>query len=240
MESESNQETFGGYLADFRIKRELAIETIAAKTRIAAHCLRAIEANAHDQLPPPAYVKSFIRTYARALGANADLAVNLYQADLDRQANATQKLLRRRAKLGAVRRVLMTAGLIAVILLILRFTNTGPEPVSSPPNAATNESNRPAPSASAAQMVQERLDVAGIQGKLKLKVVAVETTWLKIIVDGQSARSYNLKPEERLELEGSNNFNLMIGNASGLKIFLNDRPVKIFGSSGQVVSLKIP
>ena len=62
----------------------------------------------------------------------------------------------------------------------------------------------------------------------------------KIIVDGQNARSYNLKPEERLELEGSHNFNLMIGNASGLKIYLNDRPVKIFGSSGQVVSLKIP
>jgi hypothetical protein len=63
---------------------------------------------------------------------------------------------------------------------------------------------------------------------------------LKVIVDGQNARSYNLKPEERLELEGTTNFNLMIGNATGLKIYLDERPVKIFGSSGQVVSLKIP
>jgi cytoskeletal protein RodZ len=240
MDSDSNQETFGGYLADFRNKRELTIETIAAKTRIAAHCLRAIEANAHDQLPPPAYVKSFIRTYARTLGANADVAVNLYQADIERQANVTQKLLRRRANLWAVRRVLMAVGLIAVILLILRFSDMGPDPIPSPPKAVTDESDRPAPSASMAQMVEERRSVADIEGTLKLKVVAVETTWLKIIVDGQRARSYNLKPEERLELEGSNNFNLMIGNASGLKIFLNDRPVKIFGSSGQVVSLKIP
>jgi hypothetical protein len=75
---------------------------------------------------------------------------------------------------------------------------------------------------------------------LKLEVIAVEQTWLKVIVDGQRARSYNLKPEDRLELEGTNNFNLMIGNATGLKILLNDRPVKIFGNRGQVVSLKIP
>jgi hypothetical protein len=61
-----------------------------------------------------------------------------------------------------------------------------------------------------------------------------------VIVDGQNARSYDLKPEDRLELEGTSDFNLMIGNATGLQIFLNERPVKIFGSSGQVVSLKIP
>lgn len=240
MESDSNQETFGGYLADFRNKRELAIETIAEETKIAAHCLRAIEANAHDQLPPPAYVKSFIRTYARALGANADVAVDLYRADIERQANATQKLLRRRAKLGAVRRVLMAAGLIAVTLLILRYGNLGPGPEPSQPNAITDDSNRPAPPVRAAKMVDEKRADADTQVPLKLKVVAVETTWLKVIVDGQSARSYTLKPEERLELEGNNSFNLMIGNASGLKIFLNDRPVQIFGGSGQVVSLKIP
>ena len=76
--------------------------------------------------------------------------------------------------------------------------------------------------------------------KLKLQVIAVEQTWLKVIVDGQNARSYDLKPEDRLELEGTDNFNLMIGNATGLQIFLNERPVKIFGNSGQVVSLKIP
>ena len=78
------------------------------------------------------------------------------------------------------------------------------------------------------------------QKKLRLQIVAVEDTWLKIIVDGQNARSYNLKPEDRLELEGSMYFNVMIGNATGLKILLDEKPVKIFGSSGQVVSLKIP
>jgi hypothetical protein len=134
----------------------------------------------------------------------------------------------------------MAAGLIAVTLLVLRFGNLFPGPEPSQPNAVTEQSDRPAPPARAAQMVAEQHADADTQVPLKLKVVAVETTWLKVIVDGQRARSYSLKPEERLELEGNNSFNLMIGNASGLNIFLNDRPVKIFGGSDQVVSLKIP
>ena len=51
----------------------------------------------------------------------------------------------------------------------------------------------------------------------------MKKTWLKVIVDGQNARSYDLKPEDRLELEGTNNFNLMIGDATGLQIFLNEQ-----------------
>lgn len=240
MESETNQETFGDYLKGFRRKRELAIESVAAQTKIAVHCLKAIEANAHDRLPQQAYVKSFIRSYANALGANADVAVNLYLAELNQQKSAQQKQLRRRAKLWAVRRTLMAAGVIVSILLLLRYTDILPDPAPPQRIAATEGTDQTMPQASDAEIADGRLSAENTQGLLKLQVIAVEPTWLKVIVDGQAARSYNLKPEDRLELEGTNDFNIMIGNATGLNIFLNDRPVKIFGSSGQVVSLKIP
>lgn len=240
MESENNLETFGSYLQSFRIKRELTIEEVAAKTRIAVHCLKAIEADDHQQLPPPAYVRSFIRTIADIVGANADLAVNLYRADLKQQETTRRQQLRRRAKLGAAKRTLLAAALIVGILLLLRYTDIGMSPTPSGENAMAERSfSQPAPG--------EKSEAAGrgpVAGnpreKLKLKVIAVEPTWLKVIVDGQNAKSYKLKAEERLELEGSSNFNLMIGNATAVKVFLNDRPVKIFGGSDQVVSLKIP
>jgi len=240
MESETNQDTFGGYLKSFRIKQELAIPTVAGKTKIAVHCLKAIEENAHDRLPPRAYVKSFIRIYADAVGANADVAVELYLSDLQQQENAKQHHLRRREKLWAVRRAMMAVGVIVGILFLLRYTNffmapAPPQNTTAPERTALSE-----PSASGAGSVGTHPSTAKTQDKFKLQVIAVEQTWLKVIVDGQHARSYDLKPGDRLELEGTHNFNLMIGNATGLQIFLNERPVKIFGSSGQVVSLKIP
>ena len=241
MESRTNQEleTFGSYLQGFRMKRELTIETVAAQTKIAAHCLRAIEANDHGQLPAPAYVRSFIRTYAGIVGANADLAVNLYLADLNQQETVRQQRLRKQAKLGTAKRASLAAVVIVSILLLLRYTDIVLESVPSHRNPAAEGPNQPSLTVERSRDEARRL-LAGEEQKLNLKVIAVAHTWLKVIVDGHNAKSYELKPEDRLELEGSSNFNLMIGNATGLKIFLNDRPVKIFGGSDQVVSLKIP
>lgn len=240
MESETNQDTFGSYLKGFREKQGLSIQTIAGDTKIAVHCLRAIEENAHDRLPPRAYVKSFIRSYADAVGADADVALALYLSDLDHQANAEHKRLRRRAKMWAACRTLTAAGVIACILLLVRYTDifldqAPPQHAGVPERAVLPET-----STSGEKTAAGSSPAAKPQEKLKLQVIAVEQTWLKVIVDGHTARSYKLKPEDRLELEGTDNFNLMIGDATGLKIFLNERPVKIFGRSGQVVSLKIP
>jgi hypothetical protein len=236
----SQDNTFGCYLKGFRIKRELAIETVAQKTRIATHCLRAIEEDAHDRLPPPAYVKSFLRIYAHAVGANADVAVDLYRSDLKRREHAKQQKLKRRAKLGTVRRTLTAAGLIVTILLLVRFATIFLDPEPSPGPQTPEPTVMPVSPAPEIEAAGKQPSATDPKDKLKLQVVAVERTWLKVIVDGEKVRSYDLKPEDRLELEGTTSFNLMIGNATGLEIVLDDRPVKIFGSSGQVVSLKIP
>lgn len=240
MESETNKDTFGAYLKGFRVKRELAIQTVAEKTKIAVRCLEAMEGNAHDRLPPRAYVKSFIRAYADAVGADADVALGLYLSDLKQQEIAEQQRLKRRKKIWAIRRAIIATGVIISILLFLRYTDFFLDLLPPQRSAETERPILPALTATAPGATGSRLSTEKPQEKFKLQVIAVEKTWLKVIVDGQNARTYDLKPEDRLELEGTNNFNLMIGNATGLQIFLNDRPVKIYGSSGQVVSLKIP
>jgi cytoskeletal protein RodZ len=240
MEPEAHQDQFGSYLKGFRINQELAIETVANQTKIAVHCLKAIEENALERLPPQAYVKSFIRTYATAVGANADVAVELYLSDLKRRETAKQQKLKRRAKWWAVRRVIMAVAVIFSMLLLLRYSDLFLDSAPLQHTEVPQGMVQAEPAATGPLAASEGPSAVQRQDKLRLRIVAVERTWLKVIVDGQGARSYDLKPEDRLELEGANNFNLMIGNATGLQIFLNERPVKIFGSSDQVVSLKIP
>jgi cytoskeleton protein RodZ len=240
MESEVGQDTFGSYLKDFRLKQDLAIETIARTTKIAAHCLLAIERNDVERLPPPAYVKSFIRAYADAVGANADVALGLYQSDRKRRATEQKQHLKRQAKLGVLRRVLLAVGLIGVILLMVRFSDIVPKPSPQADSTAPTRTAVAASTSRPAETAARQPSDKKPPHKLILKVVAVSQTWLKVIVDGQTLRSYHLRPQDRLELEGSKSFNLMIGDAAGLQVFLNGRPVKIYGRSGQVVSLKIP
>jgi hypothetical protein len=50
-----------------------------------------------------------------------------------------------------------------------------------------------------------------------------------------------LKPGDLLELEASSGYNLLIGNAAGVQLTLNGKPVeKFLGKSGQVVTIQIP
>ena len=241
MASQTHQDTFGSYLKAFRLEQNSALETIAGQTNIAVHCLRAIEHSAHDRLPPPAYVKGFIRSYAAVVGADPAVALALYQSELSQQASVQRQRLKRQAKRSTIRRILTAAAVIATILLVVHTTAYLLDPEPSPSGQTPGRGVAPETAPPGTQQAPGGSWPADHPPeKLKLQIVAVKQTWLKVIVDGQSARSYELKSEDRLELEGTAHFNLMIGDATGLEILLNGRPVNIYGSSGQVVSLKIP
>lgn len=63
--------TAGQLLAAARRERGLELPALASATRISEQFLAALEADEHDVLPP-LYIRSFVRTYAAALGLSAD------------------------------------------------------------------------------------------------------------------------------------------------------------------------
>ena len=75
---------------------------------------------------------------------------------------------------------------------------------------------------------------------LALGALAVEETWLKVISDNQRPVEYLLKPGQTVSREARSGFNLLIGNAAGLRLTLNGQPVRVPGKSGQVVTLQLP
>jgi transcriptional regulator with XRE-family HTH domain len=70
-ESEDEPMTVGQLLGAARRERGLELPALAAATRISAQFLAALEADEYDVLPP-LYIRSFLRSYAAALGLSAD------------------------------------------------------------------------------------------------------------------------------------------------------------------------
>ena len=58
----------GSTLREARMRARIDISEIEAQTKIRAKYLRAIENEEWGLLPGPTFVKSFLRTYAEALG----------------------------------------------------------------------------------------------------------------------------------------------------------------------------
>ena len=77
-------------------------------------------------------------------------------------------------------------------------------------------------------------------GKLVLIIDAVARTWIKINIDGEEPLEYMLRPKDHVELEADSHFSMLIGNAAGLRMHLNGRPVQVPGNAGEVVTMELP
>ena len=69
----------GASLREARMRRRIDISEIEADTKIRAKYLRALENEEWELLPGPAYVKTFLRTYADRLGLDGRMLVEEYK-----------------------------------------------------------------------------------------------------------------------------------------------------------------
>jgi cytoskeletal protein RodZ len=114
-----------------------------------------------------------------------------------------------------------------------------PTPSVTPPETApqtTPSAHEPAPHPSSPPATPPPAPKTG----LTLAVEAHEQTWIKVVADGNP-----VDPGEVLEsgttrkFTAQNSISISIGNAAGLSLKLNDKPMKPLGKSGQVRELNI-
>ncbi len=75
-------DSVGELLKSERENQNKTLKQIARETRISKTTLAALEEGNSRLLPPPAYVRGFIRLYAQELGIDADEALHMYAEEL--------------------------------------------------------------------------------------------------------------------------------------------------------------
>ena len=245
MKPENESFSFGYYLQSIRLEKNITLDTIAEETRIAMSNLTAIEKEDVESLPDPVFVKGFLRSYAQAIGADGDEAVRLYEARLNMKSRMEDvQSYSPRSTVAPWRNLILSivavAGLIALSLYGISYfqhhdlLDKAAAPSSAVKLPAEKHSADRKPSDTNTDTPPET------SSKLMLQISALEDTWMKIIVDNQEPKEYNLRSGDQLEEEATRGYNLLIGNAAGLELKLNGKPVKISGKEGEVVNLKIP
>jgi len=239
--------SFGRYLQDIRLTKGISLETVADETMIRIDNLLLIEGENHDKLPDEVFVKGFLRAFAKAIGADGDEAIRRYELRL----KVVQKFAKSEADLKIPagkfwRRLsfcivallcLIALSVFAVSVLNKRSSSTDllKTNIEQPANIKNEEKATFEP-----QYDTEPAIVQIKPEKLILKIMAIEETWMKIIIDDQKPNEYYLKSGDQVELEAALTYNLFIGNAGGIQLLLNNESIEVPGKSGQVINLKIP
>jgi cytoskeleton protein RodZ len=72
---------------------------------------------------------------------------------------------------------------------------------------------------------------------ISLQLKAVEETWLSLQADDQPGKEMILKPGEGFSVQASDRILMKLGNAGGLDLALNGKPLGKSGKSGEVLTL---
>lgn len=237
--------SFGRYLQSLRLEKKISLERVSEETRIAIGNLRLIEKEDLETLPDEVFVKGFLRAYARAIGADGEKAVKLYRARLNMESRlADAGSFSPKSSFSAWRNLILAVMAVAAVIVLTLYgvsylERRTPE-VQIAETSADTAHLEAAPHRHEATSTAKSVAAPESSEKLVLLISAVEDTWIKVIVDNQDASEINLKSGEKLEMEASAGFNLLIGNATGLELKFNGKPVKISGKAGEVVNVQLP
>jgi len=247
MPTDKKSLSFGRYLQYIRLTKGISLETVADETMIRIDNLLLIEGENHDKLPDEVFVKGFLRAFAKAIGADGDEAIRRYQLRL----KVIHKLAKSEADLKMSvgkfwRRLSFCIGALLCLIVLSVFAVSVLDKRSSSTDLLKTNIEQPADIENEGkatfepQYDTEPAIVESKPEKLILKIMAIEETWMKIIIDDQKPNEYYLKPGDQVELEATLGYNLFIGNAGGVRLLLNSESIEVPGKSGQVVNLKIP
>jgi cytoskeletal protein RodZ len=239
----SEEISFGRLFKILRAERGISLKTVSDETRIALSTLHLIEDEAYDKLPDPVFVKGFLRSYAEMMELDADRTIQNYLAGRHHYYQSLQfeASLRKNAK-SFWPRLFLSVGLFACIILasiamLKNHNGNSPSETAVPPPKTTLQADiAPLSESDTRKPVEPKETPGGYQ----LQIEAIEETWLKVITDRRQPKQYNLNPGDRLELTATSGYNLLIGNATGVRLRLNHQPVAVEGRHGQVVTLKLP
>jgi hypothetical protein len=154
----------GSTLREARMRARIDISEIESETKIRAKYLRALENEEWDLLPGPTYVKSFLRTYADALGLDGKLLIEEYKLRHERLSDVELQPItplgqreRRRAPRASFGRGWLIAVVVVALLAALYFLginggddNGGGSAGSTTPTTSTQSQSSASKSGAAA------------------------------------------------------------------------------------------
>ncbi|MEJ2100258.1 MAG: DUF4115 domain-containing protein [Desulfobacterales bacterium] len=245
MKPEKELFSFGRYLQSIRIDKKISFEIVSDETRIALRNLKLIEKEDLEALPAEVFVRGFLRSFAHAVGADAEEAVKLYDARLKLESKLSGAgRFSGGSSINFWRNMALSvlAWLSVIVLSLYGFAYFQSRVRLAETSEVHAVSDKPGDEG--AQDAQESNASESPRtnqfDKLELTIIAVEDLWIKVIIDNEAPNEYNLISGEQLELDASEGYNLLIGNAGGCELKLNGKPVPISGKIGEVVSLQLP
>jgi len=256
-------DSIGDTLRRERLRRGLELEYLAAQTKIGQYYLQAMEENQFDRLPGGLFTRSFVRQYTNALDLNEEEVITQFKQQFEEPA-VPLPAPQNRDRIAYLPHVPMFAWFVVAITacgaVYSYWENLRHRPLDRstlvlqhPVHERRANLNRRASLETSAKPLEPEVrsleeppiprSAAGKLGPepsvapLRVVFAATEPVWVSVKTDGINAYSGTLEGQQSREFEASTKMTALVGNAGGLAISMNGRPIALRGAHGEIQSL---
>jgi cytoskeleton protein RodZ len=228
-------EKVGEKLRDARLAQGLELSDIASRTRIPLRHLQAIETSDYSGLPSPTYAVGFVKSYARAIGADEVALAKELRAETS-SIFAAREVYESYDPQDPVREpssgLVWAGAAIAVLLLaavglwygtdLFRSSGSVPEPVPTETPVAP-PTDTPSPAAAT--------------GNGQVTLTATEAVWLRIYdAAGKRLFEKEMAAGERYDVpQDANGPMINLGRPEAVRVTVNGSDVAPLGTPGRAI-----
>ncbi|MBV9033331.1 MAG: DUF4115 domain-containing protein [Acidobacteriaceae bacterium] len=222
-----------------RLQAGLSLEQVSAKTRIPVRNLQAIEDANLLPFSSPFFYKSFVRQFANEVNLDYELLLPLIQPTIAEipepvmpgQREAVMKravpiLAKRSQRLRWLRPVSSFVMVLVVCSGLYTYWESSKARLK---NVVLPAPNGQEPAASIGEMPQTVQPEDGFQ----VEISGIERSWLALAADGRQIFNGFLEADQIKVLRGHEVGRIRTGNAGGVSLVFNGKPIGVAGPRGQ-------
>ncbi|CAN5760496.1 helix-turn-helix domain-containing protein [soil metagenome] len=251
----------GAYLRDARRRRRVSIDRAAEQTRIRPDYLMRMESDEFDFLAP-AYVRGFLRTYARFLRVNEEPLIAEFDRKYGRGKTDTSTITalndrarsvpRQRRPLNSWTVAALLAAFALVALAVVGVISTpeetptrdevaDEEPPAAPEEEPSDEptEEEPATPPSEPREPEDEETTLALEDGLQVQLVAKRARcWIEVTSDGEiiTPGGITLEVGDRSEtFTAEDSMEIVLGYAEGVDLIVNGRNIGAPGGADAVV-----
>lgn len=229
-------EKTGKFLKEKRESKGITLEDVSHSLCLRKSLIIAIESGNRSLLPHDVYVRGYIKEYAGLLNVYDEIKDDLVhkeETEIPAEVPVQHKIESKNKQMP--KRVVLYP--LAFVLIIGFF-------VLSQINKEQKSTAQIQYTERASNKIIENIDseiknpIEAIDTK-KLMITCQERTWVSVVIDETEKKEFMLNPEDIIILNAKNTFDLLIGNAGGVKLILDGTDIQFTGVSGEVKRINL-
>jgi len=235
-----NLNEIGNLLKVKREEKGLNYNDISKVLCLRKSIIEAIETGNKEVLPHEVYLRGYIKEYATLLNIYDEISPYLIEKTQVFETSENAPVEEEKSHdlpIKTWKKTLLypvTACLLVIAFFIFDslLQNKSSSPIQKTTAPAKIQSD-------VAHVEREEAIQTPLTGFKKLMITCHERTWVSVVIDDMEKKEFMLNPHEMIVLNGKEKFDLLIGNAGGVKILLNGKDTEFSGKSGEVKRIKL-